>query len=228
MGFRPGLLQQRQPRLVLIATRCEVEGSGPGLVHFSIFLFTISSDDVVPNGAFFLAFVIVWSSQIELIIYYTLLPLAVSVEDKAVDSHDFVSGNAHFVNQAFHVPQATEGSHQVAVAISTLSHITRRRPIDVELRLLEDVGNSLDPFRRSSLQLSRQPIETVSSLGFQVPLDVEVRVSVLLIDSSTLPDSPLHITFAFRPGFFVRFGRSLLHSTFWSLRSFLASKWIVR
>jgi hypothetical protein len=46
-------------------------------MYLSILLFAISPDDVVPNSSFFVAFIIVWSSQIELIVYYTLLPLTI-------------------------------------------------------------------------------------------------------------------------------------------------------
>jgi hypothetical protein len=47
------------------------------LVHLSIFLFAVSSDDVVPSVSFFVALVVIRCAQIELIIYDTLLPLTV-------------------------------------------------------------------------------------------------------------------------------------------------------
>jgi hypothetical protein len=62
-----------------------------------------------------------------------------SVKDKAVDSDDLIPGDTDFINEAFHVPQATKSSHQIAVAISTLAHITCSRSIDVELRFLKNV-----------------------------------------------------------------------------------------
>jgi hypothetical protein len=61
------------------------------------------------------------------------------VKDKAVNSHNFILGDTNFINETFHVPQATKGSHEIAVAVSALPHITCCRSIDVELRFLEDI-----------------------------------------------------------------------------------------
>jgi hypothetical protein len=65
-----------------------------------------------------------------------------SVKDKAVDSYEFIAGDANLVNEAFHIPQATKRSHQIAIAVSPLPHITCSRSIDVELRFLKNVLGS--------------------------------------------------------------------------------------
>lgn len=46
-------------------------------MHFAVFLFTIPSDNVVPKDSFFVTFVVIGCSQIQLVIYYTLLPLTI-------------------------------------------------------------------------------------------------------------------------------------------------------
>jgi hypothetical protein len=88
-----------------------------------------------------------------------------SVKDKAVDSNDFILGDANFIDEAFHVPQATKGSHQIAVAVSPLPYITCSRSIDVELRLLENVLCSISVSDTKSLQIDAQTVTRLTPFG---------------------------------------------------------------
>lgn len=66
-----------------------------------------------------------------------------SKEDKAINANLQAMFDTDFVDQSFHIPQTAEGSHEIAISVSTLAYIARRRAVDVELRLLEDILNKV-------------------------------------------------------------------------------------
>lgn len=62
-----------------------------------------------------------------------------SKEDKAIDANLLLMLHTNFIDQTFHVAQAAESRHEIAISISTLPDITCSWAIDVELWVFEDI-----------------------------------------------------------------------------------------
>lgn len=60
-----------------------------------------------------------------------------SKEYEPINPDFLIMLHTDLIDQAFHVPQATESGHEIAVPITALSDITCSRAIDVELRVLK-------------------------------------------------------------------------------------------
>lgn len=129
-------------------------------------------------------------------------PLSVTMEYKTIHANFKVMCNADFLDQTRLITQIAQRSHKPTVSVSALAHIVRRRSVNVELRVVEDIDHSLD-----SLGLERglrgfdvlgvpQGFEAVSAPKLEVKLDVIVRVSVTLIDSTTLVNDLVDLGFA--------------------------------
>jgi hypothetical protein len=75
-------------------------------------------------------------------------PLAVAMEDKPVDTHVLVPGNAHSLDQPGFVAERTKRRHKPAIAVAPLADIVGRRTINVELGIVKDFSDPLDGPRR--------------------------------------------------------------------------------
>lgn len=62
-----------------------------------------------------------------------------SMEHKTVNAYLLITMNTDFINQVLFVPQGTERRHKPAIAIATLTYITRRGTFLVEDRTIEYV-----------------------------------------------------------------------------------------
>lgn len=67
------------------------------------------------------------------------LKMLTSEEHKAIDTNLLVMFDADLVDQPFHISQATEGRHEIAIPIAALANITGRGTVDVELGVVEDI-----------------------------------------------------------------------------------------
>ena len=65
------------------------------------------------------------------------------MEDEAVHADGLVVRHAEPLNQALLVAQGAQRRHEPAVAVAALPHVVCGRPLDVELRLVEDLGDAL-------------------------------------------------------------------------------------
>lgn len=71
------LLQQRQPRLVLVHALREIQSPRPRLPRLAVLLLCIGAVDIVPDGAFVDRLIVVGRAQVELVVYDALLPFPV-------------------------------------------------------------------------------------------------------------------------------------------------------
>lgn len=60
-----------------------------------------------------------------------------SMEHKAIDAYLLITMNADFVDQVLFVPKGTERRHEPAIAITTLTYITRSGTFLIEVRIIE-------------------------------------------------------------------------------------------
>ena len=75
--------------------------------------------------------------------------------------------------------------------------------------------NSFDRFRLSLIFSPSQGIQTVSFVPLKVELDIEVRITVLVVHTSALLRNSLYSMFAFRSCLIVRLpGYLTFHNTF--------------
>lgn len=70
-------------------------------------------------------------------------PLAVTVEDEAVDTYVLIMGNTQLFDKSLLVAQGAKGGHEPAVAVAALPYVVSGRAVDVELWCVEDVNNAL-------------------------------------------------------------------------------------
>jgi len=80
VGFGVRLLQQRQPRLVLITALRKVQRTRARLVSLAVLFFRVLAVDFIPDAALFLTFFVVGGSKVELVVDDGLLPFAVWTE----------------------------------------------------------------------------------------------------------------------------------------------------
>lgn len=143
------------------------------------------------------------------VVDYLRDPFAISVEHKPVHANLCVSRHAQLLNQTWLVTQSTQGSHEPAVTVSTLPHVISSGTVDVELRLVEDVGNSLGAFgckvqtRRRAGQIIDKRAQEVIAAKAQVSLNVEMGVTVLFVDATALLDNFVYLGAAESCCFFV-------------------------
>lgn len=227
----------------------------------AIFLFGIHAVDVIPDDSFVLSFGVVGGTEVEFVVGYSMLPFAIycaprgerivrvfggdggsrirflmltSKEHKAIDTNLLVMFDADLVDQPFHVSQATEGRHEIAIAITTLANVTCRGAVDVELGIVKDIlytihgehtrvpnvrsrpagvlstySHALDTFWLHRISQITQTVQTIPLSGLEIPFDVEVGVAVLLVQPPALPDDPVDVSFTLGPGLFVGPGRPL-------------------
>lgn len=138
-------------------------------------------------------------------------PLAITIEDKAVDSNFLVVGHAELLNEALFVAQGAQSGHQPTIPVVTLSHVIGRGAVYEEARLVEDVD---DPSGALGLEAApgdggalvgevREWLQTVAKLELEVGLDVEVGVAVSPVDAPALLDDLLYLERAHSPGLVV-------------------------
>ncbi len=77
MRFCIGFFKQWQPRLVGFAAFRKIKSPRACLVRSSIFFFCVAAGNRIPDFPFHVGFIIVWGTQVQLIINDTLLPLAI-------------------------------------------------------------------------------------------------------------------------------------------------------
>jgi len=157
------------------------------------------------------------------------------VEDEAVHADDLVVGHADALDEPGLVAERAQRRHEPAVAVAALAHVVGRGPVDVELRVVEDVDDALDglrpegdvgvavgtrkaagPGRRRPGQAVAlaalvlvvgllgparvapvvQAVQAVAAVELEVQLEVEVRVTVLLVDAAALLDDLGHLGLA--------------------------------
>jgi hypothetical protein len=69
------------------------------------------------------------------------------MKDETIYADFLITSYADLLNQSRLIAQSTQRSHKPAVSVTPLSHIIRRWPIDVELRIIKDVRDALDCLR---------------------------------------------------------------------------------
>ena len=127
--------------------------------------------------------------------------------------------DADLINQPFHIAEPTEGRHEVAIPISTLSNVACSGTIDVKVRVLKNIlehlsfceyltiagpySNPFNTFGFHSITGIAKPIQTIALSRFKIPLNIKVEVSILLVQSPTLLDNPVDISDAFSLGLLV-------------------------
>ena len=77
MGFGVGFLQQWEPSFVFIAALGKVQGSGACLVGFAVLFCAVGTVDVVPDNSFVLSFIVVWRTEVQLVVNNGVLPFTI-------------------------------------------------------------------------------------------------------------------------------------------------------
>ncbi|KAI6767800.1 hypothetical protein HG530_005809 [Fusarium avenaceum] len=75
-------------------------------------------------------------------------PRAITVKDKAVDTHILIMSNTELLDQASLFTERAQSSHEPAVSVTSLSNIIGSCAVNVEARLVKDVTNTLYTLRR--------------------------------------------------------------------------------
>lgn len=83
MCFGIRLLQQWQPRLVLVCALRKIQRARPRLPGFAVFFLGVTAVEIVPQGSLVDRLVIVGSPEVEFVIDDGLLPFTVSMESSA-------------------------------------------------------------------------------------------------------------------------------------------------
>jgi hypothetical protein len=161
------------------------------------------------------------SKEVEacLVINNLAIPLAIAVEDKAIDTHRRLLGHTDPLNESWLAAQRAQRRHQPAVPVAALPDVLSRRPVDVEMGGVKDVGDALDRLGAEAgveVAISKAPlggqvlvqdgvavvrllslvrvapvveaVEAVAALQLQVEFEVEVWVTILLVDPPALLD----------------------------------------
>lgn len=116
------------------------------------------------------------------------------MEYEAIDANSLVVSHTELLDQPWLIAKCAQCRHKPAIAVSTLPNIVCGRAVDVELWLIEDIDNSLDA-SGSELGAGRialggvcERLQTVVDIELQVSFDIEVRISIFLVDPSTFLD----------------------------------------
>lgn len=113
------------------------------------------------------------------------------MEYETIDADILIMSNADLFDQTGLVAEITERGHKPAVSVSALAYIISRGTVDVKLRAVEYVYDPFDRFwgegRLWWLLIFDVPerFQTIPSAEFEIKFEVEMRVSVLLVDPPT-------------------------------------------
>lgn len=132
------------------------------------------------------------------------------MEDEAVDANLLISGDTDFLYEALLIPQGAQCGKQPAIPISALANVICSSALDEKLRVVENIGDSLDRPRaetnvgvvfRGGCKSSEAIFFPIPS--FQIKLKVEMLVGIFLVDSTTFFNNFIHLISAKPCCFFV-------------------------
>lgn len=133
------------------------------------------------------------------VIHHLRDPFTISIEHKPIHANLCIASHAQLLNQTRLVTQSTQGSHEPAITVSTLPHVISSGAVDVELRLVEDVGDSLGALRFEiqtrgrAGQVINERVQEVIAAKAQVSFNIEMRVAVLFVDATAFFDDFVYL-----------------------------------
>ena len=118
------------------------------------------------------------------------------MKDKTINTDFLIMSNTELLNEPLLVAQSTQGRHKPTIPITALSHIVSSRTVDVKFGPLEDVHHPFGTLRLEFIAwrfdiLNADIVERLQAVPpaeLEIGFDVEVRISVLLVDATAFSD----------------------------------------